>query len=572
MTFKLPQPKKAPAETYITDGKMSHLERDTAEELYDRFNSTTSQVILELFGQPQMGKTKTMIYTALNIVEKDPNAFVFMVTSIDRVSQKRNMKAKIDSLYKYIGSDRIYSGVSRYHGEDFESDILKKLNDCPSCNIYVFYDEGHYGIQFEGSFSNTIYDLISHKNCRLLMVGATNTQAQLSQYQMSRVTMKVPESYWGMQQVANKIGTDYFLDRGEVTDLEILEHIQKTYEPGTLDGYCAFWRTSEKNVDSLVDLIGSHSPYDWVIATSPGSKSIDSNLYNEGLNRISPSGFQPKGIAEIVDNVWVHLANQPKFLIVIIVDAFIAGDDFEDNKFRIISWIESNTQLNAHTQSIGRIFCHLNWPLSWWPDPDLKHYETPGLINSNNLMKVGIRNHTLVVAHQHLIEAQVKLNNTLLSDISPELFEEMGILNVGTGLKLSGSSDTKSVQLSNRYTFDSFDKRSIILTLIQDGVSVDDAEEMWLRIQKYLVQGKVGRSSGVTSLIQPKSYQGEYSVKNKINYHGNDMYVFDFNRNNPLITIGGIITDTNLEIYVKNGHTTDLVTNPISVSNSTIFA
>ena len=356
---KLPKLKKSTSLSYIEDGKLSTLEVNTSNQLYERFNSTTPNVIVELFGQPQMGKTKTMIFTALQLVENNSNAYVYIVTSIDRVSQRRAMKVKIDSLSKYIGSDRISFGVSKYNGGNFESEILDKINSCPSCKIYVFYDEGHYGVQEDGTFSNTIYDLMHHKNCRLLVVGATNSQLHLSDYQIDRVTMTVPPSYWGMADVHKKIGTDYFIDRLMVSDLDILNHTKKLWNPSELNGYCMFWRTNEKNVDSLVELIKKYTNYDWVIATSPGSKTIDSNLYNEGLKKVSNSTFQPNGITEIVDNVWNHLElENSKFMIVIIVDAFIAGDDFEDNKFRILGWVESNTQLNAHTQSIGRLFCH----------------------------------------------------------------------------------------------------------------------------------------------------------------------------------------------------------------------
>lgn len=573
MNIKLPQPHKAPAATYFTDGKMSSSEQTTGNKLFDQLKSTTHQVIVELFGQPQMGKTKTMIYTALKIVETDPNAHVFIVTSVDRVSQKRNMRNKIGSLSKYIGSNRIKFGVSRYNGADFETEILRKINECSSCNIYVFYDEGHYGIQSDGTFSNTLNNLIQKKNCRLLLVGATNTQAQLSDYKMTRVTMEVPESYWGMQQVSDKINTDYFLDRMEVTDLDILNHVQKIYDYDSIKGYCMFWRTSENNVSSLVELIEKNTKYDWVIATSPGAKSIDTKLYNQGLGKISFGGYQPNGIADIVDNVWIHLQNQSNFLIVIIVDAFIAGDDFGDNKFRIIGWVENNSQLNAHTQSIGRMFCHINWPLSWLSNDSDNCYEKPGLTNSNNLIKLRIRNQTLIVAHKSLIKAQVRLNNTPLSDITPELLDSLGIANVATGIKLLGSSDTEWVNLSTRYEFCSTDYNSIISTLVEDGVQLAYAEEMWLRIYKFLSEDKTGKGSGVTSLIKKESYQGNYSLKNKVNYHGTDMYIFDFNRSNSNIIIGGIIMDANnVEIYVKNGHKCEVVKNPIQISNSTIFA
>lgn len=568
---KLPKPKKSISSSYIQDGKLSILEVNTSNQLYERFNSTTPNVIVELFGQPQMGKTKTMIYTALQLVEKDSNSYVYIVTSIDRVSQRKAMEAKINSLSKYIGSDRILFGVSKYNGGDFESQILNKINNCPSCKIYVFYDEGHYGVQEDGTFSNTIYDLISYKNCRLLVVGATNSQLHLSNYQMDRVTMPVPKSYWGMSDVHKKIGTDYFLNRLEVSDLDILNHTKKLWNPSELNGYCMFWRTNEKNVDNLVHLIKTHTDYDWVIAASSGSKTIDPTLYNAGLRRVSNSTSQPNGIAEIVDNVWNHLQSSPKFMIVIIVDAFIAGDDFGDNKFRMIGWVESNTQLNAHTQSIGRLFCHLNWPLSWANGED--SYEEFDNMETNNIQKIAIRNETLVVGYQDQIEAQVVINNTPLSQITPELYEQLGIDKVGTGLKLSGSSDSKFVELSTKYEFDRFDKKSIIVsTLTEAGVSIDDSEEMWLRIQNFNNRGTVGKSFGATSLIQSTSYRGVYSEQNKVSYCGNTMYIFDFNRNNPNITIGGIINDSNIEVYIKNGHTTNIVLNPVKVSNFTIFA
>jgi hypothetical protein len=552
---------------YIENEKLSKTEIFSANEIVNRFKLTTPNVVVELFGQSQLGKSKSMLLASLCIVDMDTESYVYIITSIDRITQRKEMVANINALYKYKGSERITYGVSKYDGGDIESQIFDKINNNPHCKIYVFYDEGHYGIQTDASYSNTVHNLTHHRNCRVLIVGATNLQLHLSNLPVSRITMPIPPSYWGMSHVEAKIGTEYFLDRSDVDDVDILNHTKKIWNTDELNGYCMFWRTNEKNVDKLVCDIKKHTNYDWVIATSPSSKTIDTDLYNEGLKTITKLKKVPNGIGDIIDNIWIHLQSQPKFIIVIIVDAFIAGDDFKDNKFRIIGWVESNTSLISHSQSIARIFCHLNWPLEWLNGSDT--YDIPNDKESNNLTKCDIRKQTLVVAHTYLVKAQVTLNTSDISEITPELCKKLGITNIGTGLRISGTSGTKSVELSTRYEFDRFDGESIVSTLHQAGVSKDEYEEMWLRIQNFNNTGKTGRGFGTTSLIKNTSYMGEYSIQNKVPYYGTDMFIFDFNRTNPNITIAGIINGSIVEIYVKNGHT--ISKNSISLVNNSIY-